>query len=1026
MKNKIFFLLMSLLLPSIPLLATAYTWSGGSLWNSHNNWVPTGFPNSPSDTATFQGSHYERNENDLSVDTTIILNQLLVQPDIEVSGMTELNLNAGYAGTFSFNQGTSSALQADAQQPGVGQLPFDLNLNLPIVLGSGGSGLLSITCLAPTQLIFNGVISGEGGITIPTSSNGPITINQPCAYLGGTILEGGLLTISSSGLLPNLGDVSINGGTLTINSSDKTIIRNLTGTGGSLALNIPSGQRVSLAPFTLAQYQGLITGLSSPASFLEVRGPGIQIFSGINEFQGTLEINNGTLQIYSQRNLGTRPITLGGGTLHVARTSTISNTITVQSGTISAAEGTTTTLSGPFIGSGNLIIGTASPSGTVILGGTVNKANTVSVASGATLAGTGKITATTTIHGTLAPGNSLGILTNEGKFIQETGSTYVATPIPAPEAPETTYTYPYTNSLDITGDLEIKTGATFRIKMESFYYPNSYEVIHCSGNLTGSFDTISQGNPFIVGTLSYDANRVLLHLSYGELLGASLSWNAQQVAKAFTTVFFSGSSAIDKIFGDLVPLSLDQRDYALDQMHPATLKAMPLVQENNAIAVSSALNQRFQTLLNSRQALPMNGRAKQKKVEPLNPAPIVSPLSEPAAELNADLPVEISDEYAAPDGQVTIELISSPSGNFESANTSLALNDDSEQRNQNPQNNPEKKEIRSETYQVSQPIFTDSMAEEIQKTPIELEEQPSLVASVPIQEVETKVSSKLNKKPFTIWVGGLGDFIHQSNIKFFGSPQVGYRVNTGGLVVGADYFFCNHYYIGALGAYTQSDLKWNGPQGQGNIEGGYAGLYLSTIGQLFYGNLSLIGSWSDYHASRNILFPGVNATAKNLHQGKQIISHIDTGLNFDFMSATIRPFDSFDVIAQQENAFTETGAGIYDLSVSKNQEIMIRNEFGAHLTISRSINEIKASIDTKFSWVSEMRTSGKESATTFVVVDMPFTSIGYFPNRNLFSCGASFSVVALKDRVTYTAYYNGVFGANYSDNGFGGQLNFSF
>ena len=76
----------------------------------------------------------------------------------------------------------------------------------------------------------------------------------------------------------------------------------------------------------------------------------------------------------------------------------------------------------------------------------------------------------------------------------------------------------------------------------------------------------------------------------------------------------------------------------------------------------------------------------------------------------------------------------------------------------------------------------------------------------------------------------------------------------------------------------------------------------------------------------------------------------------------------------------------------------------------------------------EWRLSGAEIQSKFATTTAPvlFTVQGYFPDRNLLSVGASVSAVAFKDRFTCTLYYNGTFGPKYSDNGFGGQLNFGF
>lgn len=282
------------------------------------------------------------------------------------------------------------------------------------------------------------------------------------------------------------------------------------------------------------------------------------------------------------------------------------------------------------------------------------------------------------------------------------------------------------------------------------------------------------------------------------------------------------------------------------------------------------------------------------------------------------------------------------------------------------------------------------------------------------------------KRPTHIWGTGIGDFLHQKNTSFYDSPQVGYYGNTGGFVGGVDYNFAKYFYAGALGAYTHSFLYWNKHRGQGDIDSGYAGLYLSAMSEPFYTNLAVVGGWNSYSAQRKIIFTGVHETAKNQHRGKQLASHLDAGFNIGVRGFTVSPFDSFDFIVQQEDPFKEKGAGEYNLSIHKSHANLLRNELGFNLASCTCFLSFKAALDMKFSWVREVRMSGKSLQSTFQGTDIPFVTIGYFPNRNLFSFGTNMTFVALKDKLSCTIYYNGVFAHNYADNGLGGQLSYGF
>jgi len=277
-----------------------------------------------------------------------------------------------------------------------------------------------------------------------------------------------------------------------------------------------------------------------------------------------------------------------------------------------------------------------------------------------------------------------------------------------------------------------------------------------------------------------------------------------------------------------------------------------------------------------------------------------------------------------------------------------------------------------------------------------------------------------------VWVDGLGDFSNQKNTHFASSPQVGYGSTTAGAVGGIDFNFRDNFYVGALGAYTHSNVSYKSHQGHGAINSSYAGLYVSAIGDIFYGNAAVIRSWNHYDAHRNIVYPGMNETARNKHSGNQVLTHFDTGLNFNAWDLTIRPFDSFDYITQQEQSFKERGGGLTNLSVLGKTFRMIRNELGLNFAKCFSVDRDTVLVDAKFSWVREVRLNGKSSTSQFVGTGVHFTTVGYFVSRSLFSPGLSVTYVTFDDLVHVMAYYNGEFGSKYSDQSVGLEIGFQF
>ncbi|MBM3207396.1 MAG: autotransporter outer membrane beta-barrel domain-containing protein, partial [Chlamydiae bacterium] len=232
-----------------------------------------------------------------------------------------------------------------------------------------------------------------------------------------------------------------------------------------------------------------------------------------------------------------------------------------------------------------------------------------------------------------------------------------------------------------------------------------------------------------------------------------------------------------------------------------------------------------------------------------------------------------------------------------------------------------------------------------------------------------------------VWATGFGDNLHQGNVSEFG---FGFQDNTGGFSAGADYHFADVMYVGALGAYTSSDVSWTHGLGSEDITSGYAGLYVSALSKTFFGTVAVLGGWSDYSGFRKIKLPVQDYRAYNSHSGSQILTHADTGVNFGIAGFTIRPFDSFNYISQTENGYSEKGKSGFNLNVKSQNSIMIRNELGVNFAGCFCVVGGQWTVSPKISWVREVRVKGKTIHASFDESNCSsYTFDGYFPSRSL-------------------------------------------
>ncbi len=257
----------------------------------------------------------------------------------------------------------------------------------------GASATLSTPSGATTG--FSGVLSGNG--TLTKTGSGTLTLSGNNTYGGAISVEGGTLTLASTGALsPSTSLAIATGATFDVSAKFDATFGPLSGT-GSLVLGANSFTADQAADTT---FSGVISGLGR---FIKA-GSGTLVLTGRNTFAGTVFANGGVLVFSSSQSIGSSSIfQFGGGTLRWAPGNTYdlsqrfirfnaTSTLDVGANNVVFANPIGTHQNGT-IGTGGLIkagTGVLTLSGAnTYAGGTLVSAGTLRLAPGATL-GTGR------------------------------------------------------------------------------------------------------------------------------------------------------------------------------------------------------------------------------------------------------------------------------------------------------------------------------------------------------------------------------------------------------------------------------------------------------------------------------------------------------------------------------------------------------------------------------------------------------------------------------------------------------------
>ena len=241
-----------------------------------------------------------------------------------------------------------------------------------------------------------------------------------------------------------------------------------------------------------------------------------------NTYAGGTTMTGGLINFASASNFGAGNILLNGGGLQWAAGSTADissklaplgaggGTFDTNGNTITFATGLTGSggLAKQGLGTLNLTGNNTYTGGTAVLAGTLaingSVAGNVAVGSQGTLGGNGTIGGSVVNAGTLAPGNSIGLLTVNGSYTQMAGSTYQVEVNNAGQG----------DRINVGGAAAIQ-GGTVQVLAAAGSYANSttYTIVRATGGVSGTYAGVTSNFAFLTPTLSYDANDVFLTLA---------------------------------------------------------------------------------------------------------------------------------------------------------------------------------------------------------------------------------------------------------------------------------------------------------------------------------------------------------------------------------------------------------------------------------------------------------------------------------------------------------------------------------
>jgi autotransporter-associated beta strand protein len=533
------------------------------------------------------------------------------------------NSSAGNATLIAQNGGTIQFLQSG----NAGQARITVDNGGVTFFDSSSASNATIVVRNDGLLAFaNSSTAGSANIT--SSANGAVAFFDTSTAGSATITtnNGGSLSFQDSSSAGNATIVTNNGGcTCFFDQSTGGQARFITNAGGVVDISglsttgMTAGSIEGAGSYLLGSKQLTVGGndrstevsgvISGRGGSLVKVGAGTLLLSGNNTYSGGTTVLGGTLQ-GTTSSLQGNILNNAAVVFNQASAGTYGGVIS-GTGTLTLQGGGALNLTGNNTYSG----GTAVLAGTLAVNGSI--AGNVAVGAAGTLGGNGTIAGNVVNAGTLAPGNSIGLLTVNGSFTQMAGSIYQVEANAQGQA----------DRLNVGGAAVIQGGTVQVLAQPGNYGPSTtYTIVRATGGVAGTYAGVTSNFAFLTPSLSYDANDVFLTLSIAQnaFSVAAVTPNQKAVGTALNQSFANASGDFATVIGALAGLNTAQGPGALDAISGQPYADFGTMNTNNAAMFMNALGQQ---MANARGAISTGQRQALAQACEIESCDAVGPLS---------------------------------------------------------------------------------------------------------------------------------------------------------------------------------------------------------------------------------------------------------------------------------------------------------------------------------------------------------------------------------------------------------------
>ena len=267
------------------------------------------------------------------------------------------------------------------------------------------------------------------------------------------------------------------------------------------------------------------------------------------------------------------------------------------------------------------------------------------------------------------------------------------------------------------------------------------------------------------------------------------------------------------------------------------------------------------------------------------------------------------------------------------------------------------------------------------------------------------------------FVTGIGEFTNVGST--FNAP--GYDLATGGFTLGVDYRIGTNFAIGLTGGYAYTGVSL-AEGGKIEVNGGKLGVYATAFGSGFYLDGAVTGGFNGYDLRRT----GLQGVANGSTVGGDLNVFVAAGYDWKIGGLSIGPTASFQYTLVGFNGFTESGS-LAPLAFPDQDSNSLRTTFGMRVSYDLKFGPVRLIPEIRGAWQHEYGETDYSIIASFANgAGDSFTVNGPPIGRDSFLLGAGFAV-QWNDRITTYAYYDGeFFRENYLSNNVSAGVRITF